>query len=86
MNLMKAAFDQARIFPAAAMPAGRPPFAFDAVELRHLKTSAEIESVRHLREEIDLSVHAAAGQQFLALEKKETSAASWSPSTWMGNA
>lgn len=84
MNLMQAARDQAHVFHAAAM--GRPPIDFGAVQLRPLRTSAEIETVRHLREEIDLSVHAAAGQQFLALEKKETSAVSWSPSTWMGNA
>jgi len=42
--------------------------------LRHLKQSDEIASVLHLREEIDLSVHAAAGPHFATLEKKETSA------------
>ncbi|AEG93110.1 hypothetical protein [Ramlibacter tataouinensis] len=51
------------------------------VVLRHLKTPAEIASVLHLREEIDLSVHAAAGPQFAVLEKKETSAVWCSAST-----
>ena len=44
------------------------------VVLRHLKSPCEIATVLHLREEIDLSVHTAAGpQQFEAQEKKETS-------------
>jgi hypothetical protein len=64
--------------PAAArMPAAqreREPFAARQVVLRHLKQSDEIASVLHLREEIDLSVHAAAGPHFATLEKKETSA------------
>jgi len=66
----------------APMPAGEaPPVARDVV-LRHLKDPAEIASVMHLREEIDLSVHTVAGvQQFESLEKKKTSAASSSPST-----
>ncbi|MDE2605547.1 MAG: hypothetical protein KGL68_06475 [Burkholderiales bacterium] len=52
------------------------------VVLRHLKDPAEIATVLHLRDEIDLSVHAAGGlQQFESLEKKETSAGSCSPST-----
>jgi hypothetical protein len=54
------------------------------VVLRHLRSPAEIARVVHLREEIDLSVHAASGlQQFQALEKKETSAAWSSASTSM---
>ena len=48
----------------------------DKLRLRHLRTASEIQSIVHLRDEIDLSVHAAAGPQFEALEKKETSAAS----------
>jgi len=48
-------------------------FADDApVVLHHLATPAEIEAVLPLREGIDLSAHAAAGDAFLALEKKET--------------
>jgi hypothetical protein len=50
----------------------REPFAARDVVLRHLKSAAEIASVVDLREEIDLSVHAAAGPQFHSLEKKET--------------
>src|SRR4051812_34471698 len=46
------------------------------VVLHHLRTPSEIEEIVHLRGEIDLSVHAAAGPQFERLEKKETSAAS----------
>jgi hypothetical protein len=52
------------------------------VVLRPLRTPAEIEKVLHLRDEIDLSVHAAAGRQFELLEKKETSAGSSSVSSW----
>ena len=62
------------------------PAVFSQVVLKPLKTRAEIESVVHLREEIDLSVHAAAGPHFAALEKKETSADSWSHSTSTRNA
>jgi hypothetical protein len=50
--------------------------------LRHLKTLAEIEQILHLREAIDLSVHSST--DFLALEKKETSAVSWGPSNCAG--
>jgi hypothetical protein len=46
------------------------------VVLHHLRTPADIQGIVHLREEIDLSVHTAAGPQFGWLEKKETSAAS----------
>ena len=48
----------------------------DKLRLRHLRSASEIQSIVHLRDEIDLSVHAAAGPHFEALEKKETSAAS----------
>jgi len=65
--------------PAAFVPDTLPgsPSLVDDMVLRHLKTPERIASVLHLREEIDLSVHAAAGRQFVELEKKETSAA-WS--------
>jgi hypothetical protein len=53
------------------------------VVLHHLRTPDEIEAIVDLRDEIDLSVHAAAGrQQFERLEKKETSWASCSGSNW----
>jgi hypothetical protein len=48
----------------------------DQVVLHHLVTPQQIEAVLPLREGIDLSAHAAAGDAFLALEKKETSWAS----------
>lgn len=54
-----------------AGPYGQP-FNAGAVALRHLKTPAEIASILHLRDEIDLSAHAGASPNFLALEKKET--------------
>jgi hypothetical protein len=63
--------------------AGRQPFRADDVKLLHLRGPAAVASVLHLRNEIDLSVHAAAGPQFDALEKKETSAVSCSVSSWM---
>jgi hypothetical protein len=60
-------------FSAAALQ-GRRPFSIDDLVLRHLRTPAEIAGVLHLRDEIDLSVHAAAGPHFATLEKKKTSA------------
>ncbi|MBK0393360.1 hypothetical protein [Ramlibacter algicola] len=67
--------------PAAAF--GPRPSLAERVVLRHLRSPAEIASVLHLRDEIDLSVHTAAGrQQFETLEKKETSAVSCSASNW----
>ena len=62
-------------------PRERETYAARDVVLRHLKRSDEIAGVLHLREEIDLSVHAAAGPHFATLEKKETSAASSSALT-----
>jgi len=59
---------------SAAVVQGRRPFSIEDLVLRHLRTPAEIAGVLHLREEIDLSVHAAAGPHFATLEKKETSA------------
>jgi hypothetical protein len=52
------------------------PLSIQDVVLHRLRTPDEIESVLFLRDEIDLSVHAAAGRQFELLEKKETSAGS----------
>jgi len=66
----------------ATMPvASRERFVARDVVLRHLKRSDEIAGVLHLREEIDLSVHAAAGPHFATLEKKETKSASSSALT-----
>ena len=56
------------------------------VVLHHLRTPEEIESIVYLRDEIDLSVHAAAGrQQFESVEKKETNAVSCSVSSSAAN-
>jgi hypothetical protein len=52
--------------------------------LRHLKTPVEIEEILHLRKAIDLSVHSRALANFLALEKKETSAVLSVPSNCAG--
>jgi hypothetical protein len=68
---------QAAGFSAAALH-GRRPFSIDDLVLRHLRSPSEIAGVLHLRDEIDLSVHAAAGPHFATLEKKETSAGSCS--------
>lgn len=59
------------------LPPGERPasFAVDELELRHLQTRSEIETILHLREAIDLSAHSGAGSQFLAREKKATSVA-----------
>jgi hypothetical protein len=53
------------------------------VVLHRLQGPGEVQQVMHLRDEIDLSVHAAAGPQFGMLEKKETSAASCTDSSWV---
>jgi hypothetical protein len=63
----------------------RPPLGVRDVVLKHLRTEAEISGVLHLREEIDLSVHATAGSQFHTLEKKETSWGLFLRSSWAGN-
>jgi hypothetical protein len=52
----------------------------DRVVLHHLRTRAEIDSIVFLRDEIDLSVHTAAGAAFDVLEKKETNLDSCSAS------
>ena len=65
------------VLPASLPPGlplfGQPDDDADQVVLRHLVTPQEIEAVLPLREGIDLSAHAAAGDAFLSLEKKETS-------------
>lgn len=53
--------------PALGM---RPPLQIQDVVLHHLRTEDEIADIVHLRDEIDLSVHTAAGRQFEILEKK----------------
>jgi hypothetical protein len=60
---------------------GRHPVAVDQLELVRLTTPAGIRGVLHLRENIDLSMHAAADGEFRALEKKEMSWALFLPST-----
>jgi len=55
------------------------------LKLHPLRTPAQIASVLHLRGEIDLSVHAAAGEEFVRLEKKETRWASCSALNSMVN-
>lgn len=62
----------------------RHPLGIQEFGLRHLRTSSEIEKILHLREAIDLSVHTRAHTDFLALEKKETSAVSSGPSNCAG--
>ena len=82
MNLQPTSENPASIQPFAGPFTPRPPLAIRDVVLRHLRTPPEIAEVLHLRDEIDLSVHAAAGPLFAALEKKETSAVSSLPSSW----
>jgi len=67
---------------------GMPPFPMTGmadVQLVHLRTPGEIARVLPLRDEIDLSVHTAAGRSFHELEKKETSWASSVRSSSMGS-
>jgi hypothetical protein len=68
-----------------APPLARGTLPLDKLQLHHLRSASEIRSIVHLREEIDLSVHAAAGPQFDMLEKKETSAASSAGSSTPGS-
>lgn len=70
---------------ALALAGHKGEFSIDDVVVRHLRTPAEVAGVLHLREEIDLSVHAAQGPQFEALEKKEMSWVSSSASTCMAS-
>lgn len=60
------------------------PMMSERLSIRQLRTPAEIEAILHLREAIDLSVHAASGPEFIAREKKETRAASWARSSSEG--
>jgi hypothetical protein len=60
------------------------PFPIEELGLRHLKTPEEIGQIFYLRKAIDLSVHSRALADFLALEKKETSADSSVPSNCAG--
>src|SRR5438105_3831076 len=57
---------------AHGLPPMRAALSIQDVVLHHLRTAGEIDSVTYLRDEIDLSIHAAAGRQFEVLEKKET--------------
>jgi hypothetical protein len=52
----------------------------ERVVLVPLETPQQIATVLHLRDGIDLSVHAAAGRDFVELEKKEMRAGSSSAS------
>lgn len=67
---------------AAPILHAQPATAHGRLRLHRLRTPEQVDSVLHLRDAIDLSVHAAAGSQFLHLEKKETSwASSWRSSS-----
>jgi hypothetical protein len=59
-----------------AVPVHREVIDLPSLAIHHLRTPAEIARILHLRENIDLSIHARAGGEFERLEKKETSAAS----------
>lgn len=60
-----------------AMPPAMRPSGLESVLLRRLRSPAEIGSILHLRDEIDLSAHNGVGSNFHMLEKKETSSG-WS--------
>lgn len=66
----------AQIHSTTGMPPFPPMTGMAEVQLVHLRTPGEIARVLSLRDEIDLSVHTAAGRSFHELEKKETSWAS----------
>ena len=67
---------------APALHAQRASTPTGGLKLHRLRTPEQVATVLHLRDEIDLSVHAAAGPHFLHLEKKETSwASSWDSSS-----
>jgi hypothetical protein len=55
------------LMPPVPAPAG-----IESVVLRPLKTAEEIETIMHLRGQIDLSAHLGPGSEFRSLEKKET--------------
>jgi hypothetical protein len=84
MNLHTSYSPTPRSF-GAMHPATRPSApAIESVVLRHLRSPAEIEAILHLRDEIDLSAHNSAGSNFLSLEKKEMSSASFVRSSSTG--
>jgi hypothetical protein len=70
MNLQTSHSPALRSFGMMNPPARRP--GIESVVLRHLRSPAEIGTILHLRDEIDLSAHHGAGSNFLSLEKKET--------------
>lgn len=76
--------EERRVTPSPLLPL-QPAAAGSRLKLHRLRTPRQVASVLHLRDEIDLSVHAAAGSQFLHLEKKETSWASSWPSSSMAS-
>jgi hypothetical protein len=49
-----------------------PPLGAQEIVLRHLEAASDVGAVQHLREEIDLSVHAQLNPFFYSDEKKET--------------
>ena len=74
---------------AIAPPAFRPldlscAPAIGSVVLRRLRTAADIDSVLHLRDEIDLSAHRGASN-FRSLEQKETNSGLSSRSSLTGS-
>ena len=57
----------------AAAPVEREEISIDALRFRHLRTSTEIDCIKHLREKIQLPASALADPGFQTGEKKETS-------------
>lgn len=72
MSTRSVRHDASTSVPNAGLLLGQPP---GEVELRHLRTSSEIQQIMRLRDEIDLSAHFGR-EDFETVEKKETSAAS----------
>lgn len=75
----------AQAAPASRLPASTQRSFTERVELVPLRTPGQIAAVLHLRDGIDLSVHAAAGRDFVELEKKEMRAVSSSASRSTAN-
>jgi len=71
----------AQIHSTTGMPSLPSLTGMSEVQLVHLRTPAQIKRVLPLREEIDLSVHTAAGRSFHELEKKQTNWVSSVPSS-----
>jgi len=78
---LQAHVSSSAVAPLPVAPRERGNFAARDVVLRHLTRPDDIARVLHLREEIDLSVHAAAGPPLAMLEKKEMSSVSSSALT-----